>query len=73
MLRRQTSAGTALRPRLITPLLIQDLALPPLPLEVPAVTLNVWAEAATQGNVKPACSDRCPRITGPLVKVPGAA
>lgn len=41
---KQTSAGgLCLSPRLITPLLIQDLALPPLPLEVPTVTLNVWA------------------------------
>lgn len=38
------------------PLLVQDLALPPRPSEVPAVTLSVWAEAATQGNVKPAFS-----------------
>lgn len=68
MLRRQTSAGTVLGPRLMPSLLIQDLALPPRPSGVPAVTLNVWAEAATQGNVKPACSGWGPRVTGPLVR-----
>ena len=48
----------------MTPLLIEELALPPLPSEVPAVALNVWAEEDTQGS-QPVLID-ARHVTGPL-------
>ena len=48
----------------MTPLLVEELALPPLPSEVPAVALSVWAEEDKQGS-QPVLID-ARHVTGPL-------